>query len=173
MISGDAVLMAAEKVAEDVFQSYKRPPMTVQEFKELWGSTDPWHEFTEACRVEAAKHAGTLVVLPSQAARSPIAGTKVARGRRVFAATSARGERHRHPPRSSDISKIERAITRCGFSIDGPGLCRLRELYAADRRCAGRTRGIQPRSKHSAGEGAVVADMRCFNVSVLLRHPVA
>jgi hypothetical protein len=60
MISGDAVLKAAENVAEDVFECFKRPPMTIQEFKELWGPTDPWHEFTEACRVERQSMLGRM-----------------------------------------------------------------------------------------------------------------
>jgi hypothetical protein len=51
MISGEGVLTAAEKVAEDIIESYKRPPMTLQEFQHLWTS-DPWHEFTNACRAE-------------------------------------------------------------------------------------------------------------------------
>ena len=60
MISGEAVLKAAEKLAEDVFESYKRPPMTIQEFKDLLGSADPWHEFTEECRVERQSMLGRL-----------------------------------------------------------------------------------------------------------------
>ena len=60
MVSGEAVLNAAEKLAEDVFESYKRPPMTIQEFKELWGPSDPWHEFTGACRAERQSMLGRL-----------------------------------------------------------------------------------------------------------------
>jgi hypothetical protein len=60
MISGEAVLNAAEKLAEDVFESYKRPPMTIQEFKDLWGPADPWHEFTQACREERQSMLGRL-----------------------------------------------------------------------------------------------------------------
>jgi hypothetical protein len=60
MISSEAVLKAAEKVAEDIVESYKRPPMTVQEFQQLWGSSDPWHEFTNACRTEREGMLGRL-----------------------------------------------------------------------------------------------------------------
>ena len=60
MISSDAVLNAAEKVAEDVVESYKRPPMTFQEFQQLWGSSDPWHQFTNACREERESMLGRL-----------------------------------------------------------------------------------------------------------------
>ena len=61
MISSEGVLTAAEKVAEDIVESYKRPPMTFQEFQQLWGTSDPWHQFTNACRAERHNHAGTLV----------------------------------------------------------------------------------------------------------------
>jgi hypothetical protein len=60
MISSDAVLASAEKVAEDVVESYKRPPMTFQEFQQLWGASDPWHEFTDACRNERRSMLGRL-----------------------------------------------------------------------------------------------------------------
>jgi hypothetical protein len=52
MISSEGVLTSAEKVANDIVESYKRPPMTLQEFQQLWGTSDPWHEFTNACRAE-------------------------------------------------------------------------------------------------------------------------
>jgi hypothetical protein len=60
MISSEAVLTAAEKVAEDIVESYKRPPMTFQEFQQLWGASDPWHEFTNACRAERESMLGRL-----------------------------------------------------------------------------------------------------------------
>jgi hypothetical protein len=60
MISSEAVLKAAENVAQDIVESYKRPPMTFQEFQQLWGSSDPWHEFTNACRAEREKMLGRL-----------------------------------------------------------------------------------------------------------------
>ena len=50
MISGEAVLAAAEKVADDIVECYKCPPTTLLEFQQQWGATDPWHEFTNACR---------------------------------------------------------------------------------------------------------------------------
>ena len=52
MISSEAVLMAAEKVAEDIIEAYKRPQMTFREWQRLWGPADPWHAFTKACRAE-------------------------------------------------------------------------------------------------------------------------
>jgi hypothetical protein len=60
MISSEAVLTAAEKVAGDIIESYKRPPTTLQEFQEHWGATDPWHEFTNACREERESLLGRL-----------------------------------------------------------------------------------------------------------------
>jgi hypothetical protein len=60
MISSDAVLKATEKVAEDIIESYKRPPMTVQQFQQFWGASDPWHEFTKACRTERQSMLGRL-----------------------------------------------------------------------------------------------------------------
>ena len=60
MISSEAVLKAAEKVAEDIVESYKRPPTTFQEFQRLWGASDPWHEFTNACRAERESMLGRL-----------------------------------------------------------------------------------------------------------------
>ena len=49
MISSEAVLTAAEKVAEDIVESYKRPPITFQEFQQSWEASNPWHEFAKAC----------------------------------------------------------------------------------------------------------------------------
>ena len=60
MISSEGVLTSAEKVAEDIVESYKRPPMTFQEFQQLWGTSDPWHEFTNACRAERQSMLGRL-----------------------------------------------------------------------------------------------------------------
>ena len=60
MISSEGVLTSAEKVAEDIVESYKRPPMTFQEFQQLWGTSDPWHEFTNACRAERLSMLGRL-----------------------------------------------------------------------------------------------------------------
>ncbi|HEU4679098.1 MAG TPA: hypothetical protein VFS35_06230 [Terrimicrobiaceae bacterium] len=60
MISMEPVLMAAEKVADDIVECYKRPPMTFAEFQSLWGASDPWHEFTNACRMERQSMLGRL-----------------------------------------------------------------------------------------------------------------
>jgi hypothetical protein len=60
MISSQEVLTAAEKVTEDVIESYKRPPMTFQEQLKLWGPDDPWHVFTKACRAERQNMLGRL-----------------------------------------------------------------------------------------------------------------
>ena len=60
MISSEPVLRSAEKVAADIVESYKRPPTTFQEFQQLWGTSDPWHEFTNACRAERQSMLGRL-----------------------------------------------------------------------------------------------------------------
>jgi hypothetical protein len=60
MISSAEVLTAAEKVAADIVESYKRPPMTFKEFQEQWGASDPWHDFTNACRAERESMLGRL-----------------------------------------------------------------------------------------------------------------
>ena len=60
MISSEAVLMAAEKVAEDIIEAYKRPTITFKEWEQLWGPADPWHEFTKACRAERKSMLGRL-----------------------------------------------------------------------------------------------------------------
>lgn len=54
MISREAVLKAAERVIQDIIESYNRPPISIQELKKLTDErpADPWHEFTEACRAE-------------------------------------------------------------------------------------------------------------------------
>ena len=41
MISSEAVLVAAEKVAEDIIEAYKRPTMTFKEWEQLWGPAIP------------------------------------------------------------------------------------------------------------------------------------
>jgi hypothetical protein len=60
MISSDAVLISAEKVAEDIVESYKRPPTTFQEFQKSWEDSNPWNEFTKACRAERQSMLGRL-----------------------------------------------------------------------------------------------------------------
>ena len=60
MISSEAVLTSAEKVAEDIVESYKRPPMSFQEFQQSWEASNPWHEFTKACRAERQSMLGRL-----------------------------------------------------------------------------------------------------------------
>ena len=60
MISSEAVSTAAEKLAEDIFEAYKRPPMTLEEQLRLWGPDDPWHEFTKACKAERQSMLGRL-----------------------------------------------------------------------------------------------------------------
>ena len=60
MISTEAVLTAAEQVAEDIVESYKRPPTTFQEFQQSWEASNPWHEFTKACRAERQSMLGRL-----------------------------------------------------------------------------------------------------------------
>ena len=60
MISSEAVLTSAEKVAEDIVESYKRPPTTFQEFQKSWEASNPWHEFTKACRAERQSMLGRL-----------------------------------------------------------------------------------------------------------------
>ena len=54
MISTEAVLKAAERLIQDIIESYNRPPMSIQELKKLTDerAADPWHEFTETCRAE-------------------------------------------------------------------------------------------------------------------------
>jgi hypothetical protein len=60
MISSEAVLTSAEKVAEDIVESYKRPPTTLQEFQQSWEASNPWLEFTKACRAERQSMLGRL-----------------------------------------------------------------------------------------------------------------
>jgi hypothetical protein len=74
MISSEAVLTSAEKLAEDIIESYKRPPTTFQEFQQSWETSNPWHEFTKACRAERQSILGTLIVLLVANPHAPIAG---------------------------------------------------------------------------------------------------
>jgi hypothetical protein len=60
MISSEVVLTSAEKVAEDIVESYKRPPMSFQEFQQSWEASNPWHEFTKTCRAERQSMLGRL-----------------------------------------------------------------------------------------------------------------
>ena len=60
MISSEAVLASAEKVADDIVESYKRPPTTFQEFQQSWEASNPWHAFTKACRAERQSMLGRL-----------------------------------------------------------------------------------------------------------------
>jgi hypothetical protein len=60
MISSEAVLTSAEKVAADIVESYKRPPMSFHEFQQSWEGSNPWHEFTKACRAERQSMLGRL-----------------------------------------------------------------------------------------------------------------
>ena len=54
LIAGDKVLLAAEKVAETIVESYRRPPVTFEDVYKVVreGHVDPLKEFTEACREE-------------------------------------------------------------------------------------------------------------------------
>jgi hypothetical protein len=54
LIAGDKVLLAAEKVAESIVDSYRRPPTTFEDVYKLAreSQVDPLKEFTEACREE-------------------------------------------------------------------------------------------------------------------------
>jgi hypothetical protein len=54
LISSDTVLVAAEKVADSIVDSYRRPPVTFEDvYKGVREShVDPLKEFTEACREE-------------------------------------------------------------------------------------------------------------------------
>ena len=54
LIGSDKVLLAAEKVADSIIDSYNRPPTTFEELYKVVHETrvDPLKEFTEACREE-------------------------------------------------------------------------------------------------------------------------
>ena len=54
LLGSDKVLLAAEKVAETIVESYRSPPVTFEDvYKVLRESqVDPLKEFTEACREE-------------------------------------------------------------------------------------------------------------------------
>ena len=60
MISSEVVLVAAEKIVEDIIEAYKRPQITFKEWEQLWGPADPWHAFTKACRTERKSMLGRL-----------------------------------------------------------------------------------------------------------------
>ncbi len=54
LITGDKVLLAAEKVAETIVESYRHPPVTFEDVYKVVreSQVDPLKEFTEACREE-------------------------------------------------------------------------------------------------------------------------
>jgi hypothetical protein len=54
LIGSDKVLLAAEKVAETIVDSYSSPPIKFEEVYKVWREehSDPFKEFTEACRDE-------------------------------------------------------------------------------------------------------------------------
>jgi hypothetical protein len=54
LIGMDKVLLAAEKIADSIVDSYSRPPATFDDVYKLAreGHVDPLKEFTEACREE-------------------------------------------------------------------------------------------------------------------------
>jgi len=60
MISSEAVLTSASKVADDIVESYKRPPTTFQEMQQSWEASNPWYESTNACRAERQSMLGRL-----------------------------------------------------------------------------------------------------------------
>jgi hypothetical protein len=54
LIAGDKVLLAAEKIAETIIDSYRHPPRTFEDAYKFahQSRVDPLKEFTEACREE-------------------------------------------------------------------------------------------------------------------------
>jgi len=54
LIAGDRVLLAAERIAEAIVDSYRRPPRTFEDEYKLVRErqVDPLKEFTQACREE-------------------------------------------------------------------------------------------------------------------------
>ena len=54
LIGSDKVLASAEKVAESIVDSYRRPPVTFEDVYKVVREShvDPLKEFTEACREE-------------------------------------------------------------------------------------------------------------------------
>ena len=54
LIATDKVLLAAEKVAETIVESYRSPPVTFEDVYKVVreSQVDPLKEFTEACREE-------------------------------------------------------------------------------------------------------------------------
>jgi hypothetical protein len=59
---GDKVLLAAEKVADSIVDSYSCPPRTFDDAYKVVreGQVDPLKEFTEACREELKIMLGRL-----------------------------------------------------------------------------------------------------------------
>ena len=62
MISSEPVLTAAEKVAQDIVECYKRPPMTFEEFQKLWGTRSVAGVYQRLPN-GAAEHVGAVVAL--------------------------------------------------------------------------------------------------------------
>jgi hypothetical protein len=61
LVSSDRILAAAEKIGEEIYASYKRPALTIEEaWAQHHDATDPLKEFTEACREEREKMLRTL-----------------------------------------------------------------------------------------------------------------
>jgi hypothetical protein len=54
LIAGDKVLLAAEKIAETIVESYSRPPTTFEDAYKFHRESrvDPLKEFSEVCREE-------------------------------------------------------------------------------------------------------------------------
>ena len=54
LTAGDKVLLAVEKVADSIIDSYNRPPIKFEDVYKLWHERhiDPLKEFTEVCREE-------------------------------------------------------------------------------------------------------------------------
>ena len=54
LIAGDKVLLAAERIAETILESYRHPPTTFEDAYRLARGrrVDPLKEFSEACREE-------------------------------------------------------------------------------------------------------------------------
>ena len=77
MISSEAVLTSAEKVVEDIVESYKCPPTTFQEFQQSWEASNPWHEFTKACRADHLVGQRDKALLAALAYTSPGIGAEL------------------------------------------------------------------------------------------------
>ncbi len=54
LVSTNKVVQAAEKVTEEILDSFDRPIMTIQEIRKITKERNSWpmREFTEACRLE-------------------------------------------------------------------------------------------------------------------------